>query len=263
MATSARRLATLTALFVMTEVLLVPVTSEPIKPCEEDAQLVADRRSCTRFHVCREEFRGVFTSDIAVCSPSEVFDLVTKSCVDANIGYLQDPDGCTTFYGCSKLTPNSEGYVRSHYSCPGDLRFDPKLRYCTFKTSVPDNVCNSSMPSQQILESTSAAPSTTTTTTEATPKPTTPAAAATTTTPTPTPTEADAPEDSTEGATTDSATPSGTSAPAPSPGERNTVLRPLSDLTDIERITQVIQGQLLNRKKQAQAQQNLKATSRA
>ncbi|XP_042872478.1 platelet glycoprotein Ib alpha chain-like [Penaeus japonicus] len=258
MAPLAKRLAALAALFVMTAVLLVPVTSEPITPCEEDKQKLADRTSCTRYHVCREESPGIFTSDIAVCSTQEVFDLVNKTCVDAANGYLQDPEGCKTFYGCSKPTPNSEGFDRSHYTCPGDLRFHPTLKHCTFKTSVPDTLCNSNMPSQQILESTTA-PITTT------PTPTTTEDTTTgpTTTITPAPTEADASTDSTDTATPTAAPTTAASSSASPPGVRNTVPRPLSDLTDIQRITQVIQGQLLNRKKQAQAEQNLKASSRA
>jgi len=74
--------------------------------------------------------------------------------VDVKEGYLQDPAGCNTFYGCRLPSESSEGYLRTRYKCPGGtngLRFHPGHRFCTYKTSVPDTMCNSHIAVQAIL----------------------------------------------------------------------------------------------------------------
>ncbi|KAF2355626.1 Chitin binding domain [Trinorchestia longiramus] len=102
-------------------------TSGPIVQCETEGQRIADRGSCTRFHICRLS-DGVFVTDLLICPDDMVYDMVSSTCVESIGGYLQDPAGCTTFYGCHPTRERSEGFVRQHYSCSGDLRFHPLAR---------------------------------------------------------------------------------------------------------------------------------------
>ncbi|XP_047740137.1 uncharacterized protein LOC125179061 isoform X2 [Hyalella azteca] len=77
--------------------------------------------------------------------------MVSSACVESVSGYLQDPASCNTFYGCHRTKERSEGFVRHHYACAGQLRFHPGLRFCTFKTRVPDDMCNSPSSEQTII----------------------------------------------------------------------------------------------------------------
>ncbi|KAB7494718.1 hypothetical protein Anas_05688 [Armadillidium nasatum] len=126
-------------IFVITMIFVIPYSNAqvfkekggPIDPCEENDQLVADRYSCTRYHVCRQmEGTDEYTTDIAICPENLVFDM---------------------FYGCHPTKETSEGFLRRHYTCPGDLRFNPEVKQCTFKTNVTDDLCNSRDPDQRII----------------------------------------------------------------------------------------------------------------
>ncbi|XP_042221074.1 uncharacterized protein LOC121865619 [Homarus americanus] len=217
-------------------VMVAATVPRPITECQRGKQVIADNDSCTRFHICRKVSEVEFTTDIAVCRTGMIFDMITLKCIRQNEGYVQDPTSCVNFYGCHRPQQGGDGLVRRRFMCTGDLRFHPTLRYCTYKTEVPDKLCNNSVSNQQIIghdhtrtTTTKSTPTTTTTTTTTTTRPTTTAT-----------------------------TPSTTTAAAPVAGGgrddipnlvRDSNTRPVSDLTDIERITQVIKGQLLNRNK--------------
>ncbi|XP_071512990.1 uncharacterized protein [Panulirus ornatus] len=227
------------------------VVADPITPCEKNEARLADKDSCTRFHLCREVGNREFTTDIAICPSGMLFDMVSSKCINQEEGYVQDPTSCITFYGCHSPEQRGEGLTRRHYRCPGDLRFHPISKQCIFKTNVPDKLCNNRIAAQQILgeDRSQAASTSRTTRAVAATTTTTPRAATTTTTTT------------TRAATTTTTT----SATTTSDNQRlaldltrSTVVRPLiadplsrpaTGLTDLERITQVIKGQLLNRNK--------------
>ncbi|CAL4063726.1 unnamed protein product [Meganyctiphanes norvegica] len=129
------------------------ISAEILTPCEKADDRVADKESCTRYHICRVDPDSAddFLSDIAICPTMMVFDMVSTQCVDVKQGYLQDPAGCNTFYGCRLPSRSSEGYLRTRYRCPGELRFHPQQGFCTHITDVPDTLCNSHIAVQAIL----------------------------------------------------------------------------------------------------------------
>nr|XP_045596081.1 uncharacterized protein LOC123756789 [Procambarus clarkii] len=214
---------------------------QPIGECKTALQVLADNNSCTRFHVCRLLDDGQFTTDIAVCPNRMLFDMVSLTCINLPKGYVQDPSSCTKFFGCHPSAQGGGGLVRRRYSCTGELRFHPVRRHCTYRTDVPDVMCNNSKSAQQIIGQHHAQ----TTTTTSTPTTTT-ASTTTTTAPTSTTTT------TTRTSTTVTAPPrvaGGSQVGPPSAFIRKVNHQPITDVTDLQRITQVIKGQLLARNK--------------
>ncbi|XP_069187998.1 uncharacterized protein DDB_G0290587-like [Procambarus clarkii] len=299
---------------------------QPIGECKTALQVLADNNSCTRFHVCRLLDDGQFTTDIAVCPNRMLFDMVSLTCINLPKGYVQDPSSCTKFFGCHPSAQGGGGLVRRRYSCTGELRFHPVRRHCTYRTDVPDVMCNNSKSAQQIIgqhhaqtttttrtttisttttpasttksrttrasttttasipktsstsTSTRAPTTTTTTTTTKTSIPvrTTTTASTTTTTPSttttaPTTTTASTTPTTTTASTTTTTAPTSTTTTTTAPtsttvtapprvaggsqvGPPSAFIRkvnhqPITDVTDLQRITQVIKGQLLARNK--------------
>lgn len=131
-----------------------PVSSDelgPISVCTYEGEHIADKASCTRYYQCRNDDLGMFVTDLLVCPDGSVFDMVTSLCNETTTNYWQDPTSCTKFYGCHSTKETSEGFIRQQYWCPGDLRFHPMDRFCTFKTKVPDILCNSRADEQAII----------------------------------------------------------------------------------------------------------------
>ncbi|XP_050734863.1 integumentary mucin C.1-like [Eriocheir sinensis] len=253
------------ALVVVAVVMLAGmVVGEPITECEVNGQEIADRDSCTRFHTCVPAEDGKFNTHISICEPGFLYDLVTSTCIKQETGYVQDPESCETFFGCHEPTTGGEGLIRRHYRCPGELRFHPKQKMCTYKVFVSDDLCTNTNPEDVIIGTRPATPATTTTTTTTTTASTTTTDPPTTTTPnttpeptTPTTTITTTIPDTSTSTTTTTTAPTTTTATTPVRGGEEPVRRvggggaSRPDVSDLARITSVIKAQLLQRSKVA------------
>ncbi|XP_045119770.1 uncharacterized protein LOC123509503 [Portunus trituberculatus] len=224
-------------------VMVAMVVGDPISQCEFKGQLIADGDSCTRYHTCVVMEDGQFVTQISTCADGYLYDLVSAKCIKQKKGYVQDPESCVTFYGCHRPSQGGEGLTRRHYRCPGELRFHPLDKRCTYKVYVPDALCASRrVPDTRLGQRTTepviafSTPLTTSSPDPSSESPNTEAIEETTITTTASPTTIAAPVSTDEGKITRRSKP--------------ITPRPAGDVSDLERITRLIKDQLLERQKE-------------